>query len=65
VPADPAAAATIDRRYAAAYAPAPQARLRRVAGAGHMVMLDQPAAFAAEVRQFLGRPAEATSPVAP
>lgn len=54
VPADPAAAGTIDRRYAAAYAPAPQARLRRVAGAGHMVMLDQPARFAAEVKRFLG-----------
>lgn len=53
VPSDIQAAAPIDRRYAAAYAKAPKARLRRVPGSGHMVMYDQPQRFASEVREFL------------
>lgn len=55
VPTDSAAAAPIDRRYAAAYRRPAGVRLRRVAGSGHMVMLDQPARFAAEARAFLAR----------
>lgn len=47
---DPAA---ITRSYRNAYAGAVEARLRPIANSGHMVMLDQPAAFAAEVREFL------------
>lgn len=53
VPSDIQRAAPIDRRYAAAYAKAAKARLRRVPGSGHMVMYDQPQRFAAEVREFL------------
>lgn len=53
VPSDIQSAAPIDRRYAAAYAKAAKARLRRVPGSGHMVMYDQPQRFAAEVREFL------------
>lgn len=52
VPGDVQAAAAIDRRYAAAYAGA-KARLRRIPGSGHMIMYDQPARLAAEVRAFL------------
>jgi pimeloyl-ACP methyl ester carboxylesterase len=52
-PSDATAAAGVDRRYRLAYARAPNARLRRMPGSGHMVMLDKPARFAAEVETFL------------
>jgi N-formylmaleamate deformylase len=44
-----------DRRYHAAYAASPAARLVRVDRSGHMIMFDQPAAFRAAMRTFLGR----------
>lgn len=43
----------VDQVYAANYAPLPGARLKRVDGALHYVMLDQPEAFAIEVEAFL------------
>jgi N-formylmaleamate deformylase len=52
---DPRAAAALDRQFARAYAPARNARLMRIDGSGHMVMLDQPARFRAALRGFLGR----------
>lgn len=52
---DRRAQAAIDRGFAAAYAPARNARLRRIDGSGHMVMLDQPARFRAALREFLSR----------
>lgn len=51
---DAQARAAIDRQFAAAYAGARGARLVRIDGSGHMVMLDQPARFQAALRQFLG-----------
>ena len=53
VPNIPEDAASIDRLYRIAYAPAHGTRLRRVAGSGHMIMYDQPQRFYAEVRDFL------------
>jgi N-formylmaleamate deformylase len=50
---DPQARATIDRSFVRAYAAAPRARLVRIDGSGHMVMLDQPARFEAAIRNFL------------
>ncbi len=52
---DPRGAAAIDRSFASAYAPARSARLVRIDGAGHMVMLDQPTRFVAALRDFLDR----------
>jgi pimeloyl-ACP methyl ester carboxylesterase len=52
---DPRGRAAIDRSYAAAYSRARGARLVRIDGSGHMVMLDQPARFAAALRTFLAR----------
>jgi N-formylmaleamate deformylase len=52
---DPRVRAAIDRRFAAAYSGARGARLARIDGSGHMVMLDQPARFRAAVADFLGR----------
>jgi N-formylmaleamate deformylase len=52
---DPRGAAALDRTFANAYARARGARLVRIDGAGHMVMLDQPARFAAAMRDFLER----------
>lgn len=43
----------LDRSFARAYAGARGARLVRIDDSGHMVMLDQPARFAAAVREFL------------
>ncbi|HYN46229.1 MAG TPA: alpha/beta hydrolase [Allosphingosinicella sp.] len=51
----PRAQAAIDRQFAGAYAPARNARLLRVDGSGHMVMLDQPARFRTALRDFLAR----------
>lgn len=45
--------AVIDQTYAGAYATLPKVRLERVDGAFHFIMLDQPAAFVAEVERFL------------
>lgn len=45
----------IVRDYRVAYAGAKGARLTRIANSGHMVMLDQPAAFAAALKSFLAR----------
>ena len=52
---DARARAAIDRQFARAYALAPGARLIRIDGSGHMVMLDQPARFRAVMREFLNR----------
>ncbi|MDQ8757071.1 alpha/beta hydrolase [Sphingosinicella sp. LHD-64] len=51
--ADPRGRAAVDREFATAYAPARSARLVRIDGAGHMVMLDQPARFQRALRTFL------------
>ena len=45
--------AAYDALYVSAYAPMASARLKRIDGALHFIMLDQPAAFAAEVESFL------------
>jgi pimeloyl-ACP methyl ester carboxylesterase len=50
---DPSLAATADGVYARAYSRDPAARLVRIERSGHMVMADQPAKFAAELRRFL------------
>lgn len=42
-----------DALYAGAYAPMTSATVKRIDGAFHFIMLDQPAAFAAEVEHFL------------
>lgn len=44
----------VDREFANAFATARGARLVRIDGAGHMVMLDQPARFQRALRTFLG-----------
>lgn len=43
----------VDALYAREYAALPTAQLRRIDGARHFIMLDQPERFAAEVRRFL------------
>ena len=50
---DPRARAAIDRQFTSAYAPARGARLVRIDGAGHMVMLDQPSRFHTALLRFL------------
>jgi pimeloyl-ACP methyl ester carboxylesterase len=45
--------AAYDALYTGAYAPMTQARVKRIDGSLHFIMLDQPAAFAAEVESFL------------
>lgn len=50
---DPRMQAAVDRQFTDAYARARGARLVRVERSGHMVMLDQPARFQAELRNFL------------
>jgi len=52
-PAMGAPQAVVDQTYAGAYAALTGVRLERVDGAFHFIMLDQPAAFAAEVERFL------------
>ena len=52
---DPRARTAIDRQFARAYAPVRGARLVRIDGSGHMVMLDQPARFRAALADFLRR----------
>jgi len=52
---DPRGRAAVDRSFASAYAGARGARLVRIDGSGHMIMLDQPARFAAAMRSFLTR----------
>jgi len=52
---DPRARAAIDRSFTEAYAGARNARLVRIDDSGHMVMLDQPAAFRRALGQFLAR----------
>ena len=47
-------AATVDRIYRDAYRTAPKAQLQRIAGAGHMIMTDQPQRFSATLKSFLG-----------
>lgn len=46
-------AAQTDRLYAAAYAGARRKRLTRIPDSGHMIMYDQPARFARELKAFL------------
>jgi pimeloyl-ACP methyl ester carboxylesterase len=53
LPADAAMARSTLARVRDAYRPAPTARIAPVQPSGHMVMLDQPAKFAAAVRTFL------------
>lgn len=53
LPADARQAAALLDRVRAAYAPVRAARIVPVQPSGHMVMLDQPAKFAAAVRSFL------------
>jgi len=43
----------VDGIYAAAFATLPGATLKRIDDSAHFIMLDQPAAFAAEVNAFL------------
>jgi len=50
---DARGAGPVTRTFTAAYARAPRTRLVRIEGAGHMVMLDQPARFAQAVREFM------------
>jgi pimeloyl-ACP methyl ester carboxylesterase len=45
--------ASVDKTYADAYATLPKARLERIDGSFHFIMLDQPAAFAEAVERFL------------
>lgn len=45
--------AAYDALYTSAYAPMTSARVKRIDGSLHFIMLDQPAAFAAEVEAFL------------
>ncbi|SFK06344.1 alpha/beta fold hydrolase [Caulobacter sp. UNC279MFTsu5.1] len=54
-PWDPATApqAVFDQLYTGAYAPMTQAKVKRIDGSYHFIMLDQPAAFAFEVEAFL------------
>jgi pimeloyl-ACP methyl ester carboxylesterase len=42
-----------DALYTSAYAPMASAKVKRIDGSLHFIMLDQPAAFAAEVESFL------------
>lgn len=53
--ADPRRRAGVDREYAAAYRLRRGANLVRVDNSGHMIMLDQPARFRAELVAFLRR----------
>ncbi len=52
-PATGATAAMVDGLYGAAYAALPGVALKRIDGARHFIMLDQPQAFAAAVEAFL------------
>lgn len=52
---DPRTRAATDRTFAAAYRSARDARLIRIDGSGHMVMLDRPARFRAVLTDFLRR----------
>ncbi len=52
---DEATRASLDRTFEAAYEPARNARLIRIDGSGHMVMLDRPARFRAVLTEFLRR----------
>jgi pimeloyl-ACP methyl ester carboxylesterase len=45
--------AMFDALYTQAYAPMTSAQVKRIDGSFHFIMLDQPAAFAAEVERFL------------
>ena len=51
---DPRGRAALDRTFADSYARARNPRMVRIDGSGHMIMLDQPARFAAALRGFLG-----------
>jgi pimeloyl-ACP methyl ester carboxylesterase len=55
VGSDPAQANAIGRTFRAAYAAKKGVRLVPIGPSGHVVMADQPARFAATVRDFLGR----------
>lgn len=45
--------ATVDRAYRSGYAATKHAKLTRIPGSGHMIMLDQPRRFNAELKAFL------------
>jgi pimeloyl-ACP methyl ester carboxylesterase len=59
VPADARLRADILARFRAGYALAPTARIDPLGPSGHMVMIDQPARFAAQLRAFLAEVARA------
>lgn len=52
-PGIPLDAEQVEQFYRKSFAAAPQASLRRIADSYHFIMLDQPAVFHAELRQFL------------
>ncbi|WP_182911842.1 alpha/beta fold hydrolase [Sphingomonas cavernae] len=45
--------AAVENAYRSGYAAAKRARLTRIAGSGHMIMLDQPQRFRTELKAFL------------
>ena len=51
----PVSDAQMDQFYALSYAGAPQAVLKRIPGAYHFIMLDEPEAFQRELKAFLTR----------
>jgi pimeloyl-ACP methyl ester carboxylesterase len=53
-PGAPVTDAQMDQFYGASYAAAPQAILKRIPGAYHFIMLDEPEAFQRELGAFLG-----------
>mgnify|MGYP002361323066 FL=1 len=55
IPADTRLRAAQAQRFGDAYARATNGHIEGVGPSGHIIMLDQPAAFAASLRKFLGR----------
>ncbi len=53
-PGAPVTDAQMDQYYGASYATAPHAVLKRIPGAYHFIMLDEPEAFQREMKAFLG-----------
>ncbi|HEY0413574.1 MAG TPA: alpha/beta hydrolase [Allosphingosinicella sp.] len=51
----PVTAEQMDQYYKMSYAGAPQATLKRIPDSYHFIMIDQPAAFQAELKAFLAR----------
>ena len=53
-PNPPIGPAEMEAFYKTSFANTPQAVIRRIPDAYHFIMLDQPAAFQAELKAFLG-----------